>query len=88
MVYAESDLQKQIELNLEDEVSLFDAVQKSHITDFFPDLDLEHCDFGIFGKTSPKNQLLADGDRVEIYRPLLCNPAEMRKMRAKRNRSV
>lgn len=88
MVYAESDLQKQIELDLEEGACLFDAVQKSHITDFFSDLDLEDCDFGIFGKTAAKNQLLADGDRVEIYRPLICNPAEMRKMRARKNRSV
>jgi putative ubiquitin-RnfH superfamily antitoxin RatB of RatAB toxin-antitoxin module len=40
--------------------------------------------FGIFGKRVGLNQPLADGDRVEIYRPLVVDPKEARRRRAQR----
>jgi len=39
---------------------------------------------GIFGKRAPLDQPLADGDRVEIYRPLEVDPKEARRRRAVR----
>jgi hypothetical protein len=37
---------------------------------------------GIFSRKVPLDHVLRDGDRVEIYRPLICDPKEMRKQRA------
>ncbi|WP_424682386.1 RnfH family protein [Frateuria sp. YIM B11624] len=38
---------------------------------------------GIFGKRVPPGQALRDGDRVEIYRPLVLDPKEARRRRAR-----
>jgi len=42
--------------------------------------------FGVFGKRAPLEHPLADGDRVEIYRPLAVDPKEARRRRARRRR--
>ncbi|MDP5070224.1 MAG: RnfH family protein, partial [Congregibacter sp.] len=39
---------------------------------------------GIFGQLVAPTQVLRDGERVEIYRPLLADPKEVRKERAAR----
>jgi len=49
-------------------------------------LDLQAQAFGIFGKRARLDQPLAEGDRVEIYRPLAMDPKEARRRRAKRKR--
>ena len=41
---------------------------------------------GIFGNRAPLEQVLADGDRVEIYRPLEVDPKEARRRRAKKTK--
>ncbi|MBC3949202.1 RnfH family protein [Pseudomonas folii] len=48
----------------------------------FPELDLEHCPVGIFGKVVGHERVLEHGDRIEIYRPLLADPKEVRRLRA------
>ena len=39
---------------------------------------------GIFGKRVGLDHPLAEGDRVEIYRPLAIDPKEARRLRAKK----
>lgn len=52
----------------------------------FPAIDIEQAPLGVFGKLckAPETQRLQDGDRVEIYRPLLIDPKEARRLRAER----
>jgi putative ubiquitin-RnfH superfamily antitoxin RatB of RatAB toxin-antitoxin module len=47
-------------------------------------LDLAHCPVGIFGKvlSDAETRVLIAGDRIEIYRPLLADPKEVRRLRA------
>ena len=45
-------------------------------------IDLENANFGIFGGVVAPTHVLAEGDRVEIYRPLIADPKEVRKQRA------
>lgn len=47
-------------------------------------VNLERQAFGIFGKRASLDQPLAEGDRVEIYRPLAMDPKEARRRRARR----
>ena len=56
----------------------------------FPELDLSSVDVGVFGKvvSKPEAQALADGDRVEIYRPLIADPKEVRKQRAAKAKAL
>jgi putative ubiquitin-RnfH superfamily antitoxin RatB of RatAB toxin-antitoxin module len=60
------------------------AIVQSGIMMDFPDLDieLENAKVGIFGKVATMTTVLADGDRVEIYRPLIADPKEVRRKRA------
>ena len=50
---------------------------------FFPHLDLQKATFGVFSLPRPLDYVLRDGDRVEIYRPLIADPKEMRRQRAR-----
>jgi putative ubiquitin-RnfH superfamily antitoxin RatB of RatAB toxin-antitoxin module len=53
---------------------------------YFPGLDLSSCALGIFGKavSQPNERLVQEGERVEIYRPLMADPKEVRKQRAEK----
>ena len=50
------------------------------------EVDPQKQSFGVFGKRARLDQPLADGDRVEIYRPLAVDPKEARRRRARRKR--
>ncbi|WP_144930224.1 MULTISPECIES: RnfH family protein [unclassified Pseudomonas] len=60
------------------------ALAASGIADEFPELDLATCPVGIFSKViaDPERQTVQAGDRLEIYRPLLADPKEIRRLRA------
>jgi putative ubiquitin-RnfH superfamily antitoxin RatB of RatAB toxin-antitoxin module len=61
-----------------------EAARQSGITDAFEGIDLDNTKLGIFGKVVAPGQVLEEGDRVEIYRPLIADPKEVRKARAAR----
>ena len=93
VVYALPDRQKLIPLRVAEGTSMYDAVLQSGIAGFFPGLDIERASMGIFSKVeaNPKGRVLAEGERVEIYRPLIIDPKDNRKARArqaKEKRSV
>lgn len=58
------------------------AIVLSGIMMDFPELELEEAKVGIFGKAAAMTMVLSDGDRVEIYRPLIADPKEVRWKRA------
>ena len=60
------------------------AIVQSGIMMDFPELEfeLEDAKVGIFGKAVAMTTVLSDGDRVEIYRPLIADPKEVRRQRA------
>ena len=60
------------------------AIVQSGIMMDFPELEfeLEDARVGIFGKAAAMTTVLSDGDRVEIYRPLIADPKEVRRQRA------
>ncbi|SDX00638.1 RnfH family protein [Nitrosomonas communis] len=57
------------------------AITLSGIQDIFTEIDLEKQKIGIFSKLTKRGTILQDGDRVEIYRPLLLDPKENRRKR-------
>lgn len=63
-----------------------DAVRASGILERHPEIDLQTHPLGIYGKVVAASAPLADGDRVEIYRPLAVDPKEARRRRALRRR--
>jgi len=84
VVYAAVDRQVLRTLRVPQGTTVRDAVLKSGIGDEFPELDLSDCPLGIFGKVvaDPQVRLIQAGDRIEIYRPLLADPKEVRRLRA------
>ena len=58
------------------------AIKKSGIQKKFPSIDLSKNKVGIFGKKTTLDQPLNERDRIEIYRPLILDPKEMRRKRA------
>jgi len=83
VAYATPEKQKIIECEVEQGTSTADVIKQSKIIQYFPEIDLENCDLGVFGKVIASNYELIDGDRIEIYRPLLADPKEVRRQRAK-----
>ena len=59
-----------------------DAIKLSGVLQKFPEIDLTVNKFGIFGKLTKPDTVLRELDRVEIYRPLIADPKEVRRQRA------
>ncbi len=85
VAYALPHEQKIISLQVEEDCTAHEAVVRSGIVELFPEIDLAHAPMGIFGKAirDPRSQLLKDGQRIEIYRPLIADPKESRRKRAR-----
>lgn len=86
VAYARPDLQKIVELEVDEETSVFDAASRSGLEQIFPEISYEEIDMGVFGKVvkKPHEELLRDGDRIELYRPLIIDPKQARLNRAKK----
>ena len=84
VAYALPDRQELITFSVQKGTSMFDAAVQSNIGEKFPGLDVEDAPMGVFGKAErkPKERILEAGERVEIYRPLIADPKEVRKRRA------
>lgn len=59
-----------------------DAIRRSGIQARFPERDLDALDTGIWGRVAARQQVLCDGDRVELYRPLQVDPRDARRQLA------
>ena len=84
VAYATPDKQLIVECKVEAGTAPRDAIRLSGIDRHFAELDLENCELGVFGKTIPPDYELNEGDRIEIYRPLIADPKEVRRQRAAR----
>lgn len=84
VVYARRDLQCLVKLELAAGTTAWDAVQLSGLPQKLPEIAAAGCQLGIFGRPVAAQQLLQDGDRVEVYRPLQIDPKQARRRRARR----
>jgi len=64
-----------------------DAIHQSGILEEFPEIDLATARLGIFGRRVDARDLVSDGDRMEIYRPLRVDPKAVRRLRAQARKS-
>ena len=81
VAYARADRQMIIPLNVATGTTAEQAIEQSGILQAFPEINLEKNKLGIFAKLSKKDTPLKAGDRVEIYRPLIADPKEVRRKR-------
>lgn len=82
VAYALPDEQVILSLEVESGTTIEQAIAQSGILETYPAIDLSKQKVGIFGKLKKMDQVLRAGDRVEIYRPLIADPREIRKQRA------
>ncbi|SEI47723.1 hypothetical protein SAMN05421831_102245 [Allopseudospirillum japonicum] len=84
VAYALAHKQKILRLQVPQGTKMREAAQLSGIQEHFPELILEQAPMGIFGKAilKPDQHILEEGDRVEIYRPLIADPKQARARRA------
>jgi len=87
VVYATPARQARYALRVKQGTTVSDAIRASGVLEAFPEIDLARNRVGIYGNLTRPTQLLRDGDRVEIYRPLTADPKEARRKRAARGRT-
>ncbi|MFZ6774231.1 RnfH family protein [Undibacterium sp. SXout7W] len=84
--YAGLESTSLLSLSVPAETNLGDVIERSGIIERHPEIDISVCKLGVFGKLKTLESSLHDGDRVEIYRPLIADPMEARRRRAKKQR--
>ena len=82
IVYALPHEQELIKLEVPANSTIADAIKLSGLLEKNAEIDLEKGKFGLFGKLSKLDVIVREKDRVEIYRPLIADPKEVRKKRA------
>jgi hypothetical protein len=82
VVLALPDRATEIALRLPAGATIADALERSGLVERHPEVDLARARVGIFGKLSDRRAILTDGDRVEVYRPLIADPKQQRRRRA------
>lgn len=82
VVYALADRQKVVQLVLPAGTTVQQAIERSGLMMEFPEIDLSRNKLGIWNKLAKADAALRDKDRVEIYRPLIADPKEVRRQRA------
>jgi hypothetical protein len=62
------------------------VIDRSGLLAVYPELDAADLTVGVFSRPRPLDALVRDGDRIEIYRPLLVDPKDARRHRAELRR--
>lgn len=83
VAYALPEEQFLVEVRLPEGATVADAIRESGLQVRYPGLDPAAAGVGIFGRPCPLSQVLAAGDRVEVYRPLQIDPKDRRRRRAR-----
>lgn len=82
VAYALHDQQVLLHVLAPPEATVEQVIRASGLLDRFPGVDLARNKVGIFGKLVKLDERVRDKDRVEIYRPLIADPKEVRRQRA------
>jgi hypothetical protein len=82
VIYALPAQQPLLHVLLAEGATVEDAIRASGVLEAFPEIDLAKNKVGIFSKLVKLDEKVRDRDRVEIYRPLIADPKEVRRKRA------
>lgn len=84
VAYALPTKQSIVDVALQEGTTVQQAIEASNILEQFPEIDLKATKVGIWSRVVKLSDTLIDGDRIEIYRPLIADPKEIRKRRAEK----
>ena len=87
-VYALPDEQTLFGQSVPEGATAAEAIKLCGILEKYPDIDLDTSKLGIFGKLAKADTVLRDRDRIEIYRPLIADPREVRRRRAEEGKTM
>jgi putative ubiquitin-RnfH superfamily antitoxin RatB of RatAB toxin-antitoxin module len=87
VVYALPEVATEIDVRLPTGSTVSDAIDRSGIATRHPEANLAQCPVGIFGKRVDRHYIVANGDRIELYRSLVADPKQTRRQRAKRGQN-
>lgn len=85
VVYALPEKQYLQRVTLEEGSTIEQAIQASGLLALRDDIDLSKNKVGIYSRPAKLQDVVHDGDRVEIYRPLIADPKELRRKRAEKS---
>ncbi len=88
VAYALPQEQAIVPLEVEPGTTVQQAVERSGILQRFMEIDLKENKVGVFGKLAKLDRVLRANDRVEIYRPLIADPKEVRRQRAAQGKAM
>jgi hypothetical protein len=84
VVYGTAKVQSLLSFEADEGVTVEQAIDLSGILETFNDIDLTVNKVGIWNRTAKLTDAVQDLDRIEIYRPLIADPKEVRKRRAEK----
>ena len=82
LIYALPNEQTLLTISVKEGTTIEEAIYQSGILEKYPEISLSEMKVGIFSKVTPLSEKLRDRDRIEIYRPLIADPKEMRRKKA------
>ncbi len=89
VAYATPEKQRIVTVDVEPGAVAYDVVVQSGIDKVFPEIDVASAKMGLFGKAiQAKSQVVEEGDRIEIYRPLKADPKASRAARAEKAKAA
>ena len=88
VVYALANEQILLKRSMPTGTTVTEAIQASGVLDKHPEIDLANNKLGIFGKLTKADAVVRDKDRIEIYRPLIADPKEVRRKRAEEGKAM
>ena len=88
VAYAKPETQVIVPLDLPSDTIVEQAIEISGVLKKFKEIELGKNKVGIFSKPCTLKTKLREGDRVEIYRPLIADPKKIRKQRAAKGKRM
>lgn len=86
VVYAYPEKYFLKKMTLDQPLTIQNVIVQSGILQKYTEIDLRENKVGIFSRPAKLTDMVENGDRIEIYRPLLADPKEMRRKRAEKSK--
>ena len=88
VAYALPEKQFLLPVKVANGATIEDVIIASGILSLRADIDLKKNKVGIYSRPAKLGDFVQDGDRIEIYRPLLADPKELRRKRAEKSKET
>ena len=88
VVYAYPERYFLKKLTLENPITIQNAIVQSGVLEKYTEIDLHQNKVGIFSPAAKLTDIVENGDRIEIYRPLIADPKEIRRKKAEEQAKI